>query len=284
MAGLTRGVHTRHELVISYKGRAKAVLGDEVFEILPGTAHWVRPGQFHSYFDFDTDTFLWLFFSFNLDQPSPLLPKKTTVSTLTPTDWLRLDEIGELYIRQPRDSTGIHAIAAKMAEFMGDLKQRPTDALIGRLNEKEAFSGLAMLKEIYLFVDDRMEKGIRIEDLARHLQLSEGHLRRVFRDLTGVSLGRWLQSSRLSRAVRLVAEGSLNISEIASLAGFETIHSFSQAFSKQTGMSPTTYRKHIAEGGEPFRLPGMGEQGKELSLSDTERAHEGALADKQEAK
>ncbi len=252
---ISRVLHSRHELVIAYRGSGKMVVNDDIYPIEAGTAHWVRPGEFHLYFDFVPDSFHWLFFSFDLAGDASLLPEKRVLQ-LKDEDFSCIDAAGRLYLEQKEDGLAVYEIARLMADFIGELHQRPSVEAMARLEKEGTYAQLALFKEIALFAHAHMDRGVRIEDLTQHLNLSEGHLRKTFRELVGRSLGAWLRNSRFARCIQLLSDGTLSISEIAQLSGFETIHSFSQAFSKRIGMAPTAYRKHLIEGGKPFQLPG----------------------------
>ncbi len=253
--GVTYVLHHRYELVIPYRGSARAVIGDNLYEMTPGTAHWVRPGEFHTYFDFEPGAFHWLFFSFDLDPNSPLFPRDHGPVLLEENDFALLDEVGGQYTRQVRDGVEVYAIARQMADIMLTLMERPRVAPFAVLESDPAFSNYLLFKKVALAVHERIFDGVRIHDLAEHLGMSEGHLRKTFREMVGVSLGSWLRHSKMSYAVTLVAHSGESISEIARKCGFLSIHSFSQAFSNKIGMAPTAYRKYIAQGGAPLAKP-----------------------------
>ncbi len=84
---------------------------------------------------------------------------------------------------------------------------------------------------------------ITVRELAKKADLSESHFRFICKKHFGMSPRTYLQNIRLTFAKELIQNTSLNISEIAYRCGFETIHSFSKAFSKAEGIAPTLYRK-----------------------------------------
>jgi transcriptional regulator GlxA family with amidase domain len=89
-------------------------------------------------------------------------------------------------------------------------------------------------------------------DLARQVQLSPSHLRRLFKRETGVRLGAWLTEQRLQRAAQLLRHSYLSVKEITHAVGYEHVSSFTRAFERRFGDSPRRYRKRASgHGGAP---------------------------------
>lgn len=244
--GLSHVLHDRYELVVCYRGKAKICIDEEVFEFSAGMIKLLRPGQFHMHFDFEGDNFAWLLFSFELDSGSTLIGEGNIICKLEATQADYVSRAVQDYVKQSRTSEEVFAIAYDMAVVVGSLKHAPRLAPIGRTCDGP-YRSCEMLRRIALYANERMEEAVRINDLAREIGMSEGHLRKIFRELTGVSLGVWLRDARFGRGAKLIANSDLSISEIARLSGFETIYSFSQAFSKRVGISPTDYRKSLSD-------------------------------------
>ncbi len=73
--------------------------------------------------------------------------------------------------------------------------------------------------------------------------ISVSKLKLVFREKSGGGPIQYFINMKIERAKRLIAEDSLNFSEIASLLGFDSLHYFSRCFKKATGLSPSQYKK-----------------------------------------
>jgi AraC-like DNA-binding protein len=90
---------------------------------------------------------------------------------------------------------------------------------------------------------------VTISEIATDLGYSVSHLRAVFRDRLGVSLGRYMRESRLSQAAQFLQKSDLSVSDIGEKCGFESLYAFSRAFRKAYGIPPRTYRQLVREGG-----------------------------------
>ncbi|OGV34049.1 MAG: hypothetical protein A2020_01110 [Lentisphaerae bacterium GWF2_45_14] len=82
-----------------------------------------------------------------------------------------------------------------------------------------------------------------IRKMARNFGLSETHFRKLFKENFGVSPGRMLSDSRIRCARELLAYTDMSVSEIASASGYKNIYDFSRSFRKNSGCSPTQFRK-----------------------------------------
>jgi transcriptional regulator GlxA family with amidase domain len=83
----------------------------------------------------------------------------------------------------------------------------------------------------------------KISDLAVEFNLSESRLQHLFKQETGVQLGRLLTEQRLRKAAELLTHTRLRIKEIAAAAGYEHTSSFTRAFEQHFAQTPQGYRK-----------------------------------------
>ncbi|MCC2684015.1 MAG: arabinose operon regulatory protein [Paenibacillaceae bacterium] len=84
---------------------------------------------------------------------------------------------------------------------------------------------------------------VSAEAIARHVYLSEPHLRTLFREALGMPLMEYVRQARISRARELLSMTRCSLKEIAEQLGFEDQSQLSRAFRKAEGLSPLSYRK-----------------------------------------
>lgn len=82
----------------------------------------------------------------------------------------------------------------------------------------------------------------KLSDLADLAHMSEGNLHRVFKEATGQSPIDYVIQLRLHRAMEMLSETMLSITEIAFEVGFKDSNYFTRQFKKMTGISPSRYR------------------------------------------
>ena len=96
-------------------------------------------------------------------------------------------------------------------------------------------------------MDRDYAKTLDIPTLARIAYVSEAHFIRTFRATFGETPHRYLQRRRVERAMFLLRESDLSVSEISLEVGFASLGSFGRTFREIVGESPTTYRLQAAD-------------------------------------
>lgn len=91
-------------------------------------------------------------------------------------------------------------------------------------------------------IDRDFAEPLNVEELARGIHVSAGHLSREFRRVYGESPYSYLMTRRIERAMTLLRRGDLTVTEICFSVGFSSLGTFSTRFSELVGMSPSAYR------------------------------------------
>ncbi len=98
------------------------------------------------------------------------------------------------------------------------------------------------------FIDENFRDEVNLDDLAMVGAISKFHLIRLFKNLIGESPYQYLLHKRLGLAVQLMKSESLNITEIAFSCGFNSRRSFSKAYKKKFGYSPSHHVELVQAG------------------------------------
>ena len=108
-------------------------------------------------------------------------------------------------------------------------------------------NGLAdwQVKRVSAYMRENLARDIRLQELADLLNLSRFHFCTAFRAATGCTPHQWLTNQRLSYAKQLLKDGTLRITDIALVVGYETPSAFSATFRKVIGVSPSEYRRRL---------------------------------------
>ena len=87
-------------------------------------------------------------------------------------------------------------------------------------------------------VEERGAAHVSIQDLADAVHLSCGHLSRVFRKTTGITLEQYLIQQRVELAKRALLDPRLNVAEVAERCGFCNPAYFASVFKKHVKCMP----------------------------------------------
>lgn len=98
------------------------------------------------------------------------------------------------------------------------------------------------LKRIHELTRSSEGPAVTAEEIALDLGLSVTYLRRVFRNTTGQTLHDFLDQARIAKACALLTETDMPLKVVAYMAGFAQHSTFSYAFKRETGVTPSEYR------------------------------------------
>lgn len=108
-----------------------------------------------------------------------------------------------------------------------------------------SFSEYGMIDKIMEFVQENYVYNLRVKDLADYIHVSESYLSRIFSSRVGIPPMKYINSVRIENAKHAL-KTNLSIEEISSMIGFDEPKYFSTVFKRETGMSPSEFRKHIS--------------------------------------
>lgn len=89
------------------------------------------------------------------------------------------------------------------------------------------------------------DRPLRIDDLAREVQMSPFHFIRQFQSVFGVTPHQFRIASRLEQARVLLAKGHHSVTDVCMEVGFSSLGSFSALFARRVGESPSAYQRRM---------------------------------------
>jgi AraC family transcriptional regulator len=94
------------------------------------------------------------------------------------------------------------------------------------------------------YIEEHLTENVLLSSLAEVAQLSPFHFSRVFKQTFGMPPLRYLASRRIERAKALLA-GDGSVTQVGLAVGFAETSSFTTAFRKHTGVTPSVYRRGL---------------------------------------
>ncbi len=80
-----------------------------------------------------------------------------------------------------------------------------------------------------------------LSEISREVGCSQFHLSRIFSEVTGTTITRYLRRLRLDRAAELLCTGKFNVTETSMMVGYSSLSHFSRAFAEQFGHCPCVF-------------------------------------------
>lgn len=95
------------------------------------------------------------------------------------------------------------------------------------------------------FIEKNYEKKILIQDIASCLHISARHLGKIFSSYMHMTLGSYINIYRIHKAIGMMEDPDLSLTEIAGKIGLEDSQHFSKLFLHVIGTPPSQYRKSV---------------------------------------
>jgi AraC-like DNA-binding protein len=126
---------------------------------------------------------------------------------------------------------------------LGIVAGEPADQPLTRL--RPHFGGglpPRVLQRVRDYVETHLEDSISLQHLASTAGLSTSYFIRAFKQSAGMTPHRYVLQRRVRRALGLLAETTLALSEVAMASGFADHSHFCRQFRKLVGATPSRYR------------------------------------------
>ena len=252
--------HHECELIYNIKGTGSRLVGDHFARLRPGDLTLLGPQLPHSYHN-DPATpgrrpqvhaLLLQFSDATFSEEWWELPALSRVRRL-----VRSAAPGLLFTGATRD---------RVAELMRELVElsglqriiRLLDILdtLAASRECRPLASAAFLRgsrrfnpermtQVWRFIHEHLNQPIFVSDLARMVRLSRGAFSRFFHLHTNKTLPLFVNELRVGRACQMLAEGEMNVTEIALACGFSNMSNFNRQFLRLKNTTPLRFRREV---------------------------------------
>lgn len=103
---------------------------------------------------------------------------------------------------------------------------------------------IARIDQVLRFIDENLDADLSLEALAQVANYSAFHFHRIFKLIVGESLNTYILRKRIEKmASVLMYQPAISVTELSLQYGFNSNSSFTRAFKKYYGVSPTEFRR-----------------------------------------
>lgn len=120
----------------------------------------------------------------------------------------------------------------QLSYSLSNLSHKHQDTLVARVQE---------------YLNDRIQDGPDLRDLAQRFNVSERTLIRRFKAALRVTPGAYIQQLRIEKAQKQLAETALTPVQIIQNLGYEDLSSFRRLFKRHAGLTMAQYRQRYAK-------------------------------------
>lgn len=100
-----------------------------------------------------------------------------------------------------------------------------------------------IVEKVSKYIDDNMDKMLKLEELASICNLSPGYFSRIFKKETGKTVITYINEKKVEKAKKLLKESKEPIINISLDLGFDDCGYFIRVFKKITGFTPKAFRE-----------------------------------------
>lgn len=126
-------------------------------------------------------------------------------------------------------------MTALLSHFFGQLSEMKPEVIKEEEREK--------LNQVREILSGNLENPPSLTELSRLIGLNSFKLKKNFKELFGVPVFKYLQNERLMKAHELLRNSDVTIQEAAWHVGYDSLSSFSNAFSKKYGFRPSEIKR-----------------------------------------
>ncbi len=246
-------LHYHLELVYMLEGQTLGYADSTEYTIEAGDIFVVFPNQLHQFVSSGPERYMLFILS------PDLMPELSRAFTeqLPATALLKGADANPRLLQLLEVAAGEHdddapwrdtIIRGALLAFFGELfRMMP-------LGENKAGSSHA-LQSVVGYCARNFNRELSLEVLEEELHISKYYISHLFSDRLGIRFNDYVNSLRVSDACRLLRQTDASITEISERVGFGTLRTFNRAFAKQTGMSPSEYRRSATAGNVAASVP-----------------------------
>ena len=216
----------RKHVLIHYVFRGKGTLyrNDNAYPVIQGQAFLIIPGEL-AYYQADTEDpwyYGWIGFDGALCARFAELPPVFSLP----------EEVIRRILRVTDDpSVTEYRMAGELFRLYALLFSDPS-----RVNPH--------VRQVENYIRASYMHPIRVEHIARQLNLDRRYLSRLFKEKLGISMQQYLLNVRMEEATNYLRQG-YSVKECAHMVGYEDVSNFSKLYKRHFGMSPAHRRKSL---------------------------------------
>ncbi len=244
-------IHHQYEFLIPMTHISRLFIEEKEIDCCPGFLVPINPGQIHgvkhghsqasfimAFFDQDRmDNYIQeIYGDVDCGFPAEALPLKNEIQML----------ISDMVQENRTSETGREMLLQNMAEQLAILLIRHyyrTTAAPELIKPEQLTDEQLRFQDVITFMHENFGARLTVEQLAGLTVMNTFYFIRSFKRCFNISPYNYLTKIRINNAKHLLAHTRMSTAEIGRLCGFHSASRFSAVFQKDSGQTPSYYRK-----------------------------------------
>ncbi|MBQ6947868.1 MAG: helix-turn-helix transcriptional regulator, partial [Clostridia bacterium] len=147
----------------------------------------------------------------------------------------RIKDLLSSFLTMEADEAGVLSRDATVTLLLIHLDRLMKQAPVREAKEHQ-------LAQVIRYINANYTRDVTLEEIADRFFISKYHLLRRFKALTNSTVHQYILTKRILLARTLLRQG-IAPAEVATQCGFSSYAGFYQAFTAQTGISPSAFQK-----------------------------------------
>ena len=236
------GVRPNYIIHFVLDGKGTFHVGDKVYEITKGQGFLIEPETVVSYISDEKKPWTYMWIGFAGERAGKYLSDIGLHGENPVFQCGRMEELKTLLLnmfeRQNISVANQYHLQSLLYEFFAVLADGVKIDAIDHDGKDNIY-----VREAVNYIRNNYFRGINVSDIADYISVNRSYLYKLFQASFQMSPKDFLTTYRISRAEELLTWSDLSIEGIAWSCGYNDALVFSKVFKKQTGMSPSVYRK-----------------------------------------
>jgi two-component system response regulator YesN len=116
------------------------------------------------------------------------------------------------------------------------------ESVFNALDEKNVTSDpiSSIMKYIH---ENYMDVDLSLPKISENTYLTPAYICTIFKEHTGTTINKYITEYRLDKAKALLKDNNMKINDIGAKVGYSDGNYFAKIFRKETGLTPSDYRK-----------------------------------------
>ena len=238
---------TVYEVTYVVSGSGYSYIDGDKIRLSEGTVLINSPGHVHAIEADSNDilryTYMGFVFNEPLDADREILKKAFAVP------WRAADGKTELLLPFMRCMDEFHSKAALSMDMVKNYCQQIVilaarsflDSARVEHHSVGTRSAGAAVYSIIRYVENNIMDIVSVRDVSEKLGYSYTYISHLFKERTGTTLQNYITYKKIENSIQLLNYGDLSVTKIAEMLHYESVQSFSKAFSRVMGVTPTKY-------------------------------------------
>lgn len=255
-------IHPEYELILIEEGTGLSFVGDSIRKLQPGDFMLIGSNLPH----------LWLSGDEYYNEGNCLVSRSIYTQfnkNIFPENIYDIPELSDIYTILKKSEKGLFFESdnieemknmfrnlvntegfKKINDFYMLLYRLSTECIYHELttdiyhNENNSEKDL-IISKVHAFINNNYQNDISLGDIAGNVGMNPSALCRYYKKHTGKKMFEYLTELRISYAVKLLSNRSINIGQIAYDCGYNSLSHFNHQFKDITGYTPSDYSKYV---------------------------------------